>query len=315
MEHNNLFFEKAKVNLLIFKVSLMKGGERMDIKIEMLILKQVGFSDKTLYEIFNNENEILQIIYNKNHPFYNKYYEIFSGKEKELSRDFNNVLNIMDDFNEKMKEYKKKGIKILYRFSDSFPSYMFDKGKIPPFLYCYGNLKLLDSEIKKVSIIGTRKPSLESEEKAREYTKFYIQKGYTTVSGLALGIDTIVHEETLINNGNTISVLPCSFEKIYPKENEQLFYEIIKKDGLILSTLGPFENSYKSSFLERNTLVANICDELFMVEATMKSGSLNTVRKASNKRKRILYDSSLISKDVIDYVENLGAIDIIEKDC
>lgn len=286
----------------------------MDIKIELLILKQVGFSDKTLYKIFDSENEIIEVIYNKNHPFYNKYYDIYSDKEKELSRDFNFILNLMDDFNKKMKEYKNKGIRILYRFSNDFPLYLFDKEKVPLFLYCYGNLKLLNSDIKKVSIIGTRKPSLASEEKARHYTKMYIQKGYITVSGLALGIDTIVHEETINNKGRTISILPCSFEKIYPKENEQLSYEIIKNDGLLLSTLGPFENSYKSSFLERNTLVANICDELFMVEATIKSGSLNTVRKASNKRKRIFYDSSLISKDVIDYVENLGANDIIERD-
>lgn len=287
----------------------------MDIKIELLILKQVGFSDKTLYKIFDSENEIIEVIYNKNHPFYNKYYDIYTDKEKELSRDFNFVQNLMDKFNKKMKEYKNNGVKIFYRFNNDFPIYLFDKEKVPLFLYCYGNLKLLDTDIKRVSIIGTRKPSIESEIKARHYTRMYIQKGYTTVSGLALGIDTIVHEETINNNGKTISVLPCSFESIYPKENRKLFYEIIKNGGLLLSTLGPFENSYKSSFIERNTLVANICDELFMVEATMKSGSLNTVRKASNKRKSILYDSSLISKDVIDYVEDLGAIDIIEKDC
>jgi len=287
----------------------------MDIKIELLILKQVGFSDKTLYKIYDCENVLLEIIYNKNHPFYNKYYDVYTDKEKELSRDFQSVLNLMDSFKNKMKEYKNKGIKILYRFSDNFPLYLFDKDKIPLFLYCYGNLNLLDESIKKVSIIGSRKPSLESEVKARQYTKRYIKKGYVTISGLALGIDTIVHEETLNNKRETISILPSSFEKIYPKENEQLFYNIIKNEGLILSTIGPFENSYKSSFLDRNTLIANICDELLMVEATMKSGSINTVRKASVNKKRIFYDSSLIKKDVIDYLDTIGAIDIFEKDC
>lgn len=287
----------------------------MDVKIELLILKQVGFSDKTLYKIYNGENEILKIIYDKNHPFYNKYYEIYTDKEKELSRDFNNVLKIIDNFKKKMKEYKNKGIKIIYRYNKNFPLYLFDKDKIPLFLYCYGNLDLLNENVKKVSIIGSRKSSTESEGKAKEYTKRYIQKGYVTVSGLALGIDTIVHEETLNNKGKTISILPSSFEKVYPKENEQLFYKIVKNDGLILSTIGPFENSYKSSFLDRNTLIANICDELLMIEATMKSGSLNTVRKASIKKKRIFYVSSLIQKDVKDYLDNIGAIDIFEKDC
>lgn len=285
----------------------------MNLKVELLLLSQFGFTDKTLYQMYEQENEILEIIYNKHHPFYNKYFDVYTEKERELSKDFKVFMNWVDEFKSIMKKYKKNGVKIFFRFDNDFPLYIFDNEKVPLFLYCYGNLKLLDKDKKKVSIIGTRKPSKLSINKARAYTKKYVNDGYVIVSGMALGIDTIAHDETLNSNGETIAVLPSSFEKIYPKENEGLFNEIVNREGLIITTIGPFENSYKSSFLDRNSLVANLCTEMFLVEADLKSGSLNTVRKASFKGKRILYDSALIDEEVKEYLSSLGAIDTLEK--
>ncbi|PDZ73853.1 DNA-processing protein DprA [Bacillus pseudomycoides] len=276
----------------------------------ILLLKQFGFSDKTLKIIYENEEFILDVIFNKNHPFYNKYLDIYTSKEKELYQQLNSLIEFSNKFVEKMKEYKSKGVKIYYRYSDDYPRQLFTEGKEPLFLYCYGNLELLNKEFNKVAIIGTRNATNYGMMKTKEYVKEYVMKNWITVSGLAKGIDTIVHEETIANKGKTIAVLPTSFEQIYPAENKGLFEEIINNDGLAISITGPFENTYKSNFLERNSIVAKICNEVFVIEASIKSGTLNTVRQGFEFNKKIYYDSSLLDDEVIDYIKRFQAIDL-----
>ncbi|MFJ6032524.1 DNA-processing protein DprA [Bacillus toyonensis] len=287
--------------------------ERNSTRSLLLLLKQYGFTDKTLTTIYENEDSILEVIFDKTHPFYNKYFDIYSLKEKDLARDFNSLVEFSSEFIKKMREYKTKRIKIYYKFSEDFPEYLFTKDKEPLFLYCYGNLELLNKSLRKVSIIGTRNATKAGELITKEIVRDYVHRDWITVSGLAKGIDTIVHQETIDNNAKTIAVIPTSFENIYPAENKKLYAEIINKNGLIISITGPFEHTYKSSFLERNTIVARISNEIFVAEASIKSGTLNTVRKGYENNKTIYYDSSLLNKEVIDYVSRFNAIDVRNK--
>ncbi|PGN97336.1 DNA processing protein DprA [Bacillus cereus] len=276
----------------------------------LLLLKQFGFTDKTLKKIYQNEEAILEVIFNKNHPFHNKYFDIYTTKEKEISQDFNSLVKFSDDFTEKMKEYKRKNIKIYCSLYEGYPKHLFVEENEPLFLYCYGNLELLNNNLQKVSIIGTRKATNKAETKTMEYVKGYLDRGWITVSGLAKGIDTIVHQETLRYSGKTIAVLPTSFEKIYPAENKELFNGIINNKGLAISITGPFENTYKSNFIERNSIVAKMCNEILVIEASIKSGTLNTVRKGFEFNKKIYYDSSLLDDEVINYIKKYQAIDL-----
>ncbi len=263
-------------------------------------------------KIYLNEDSILEVIYNKNHPFFNKYSEIYTKKEEKLVYDFHLLLEFSEKFTEKMAEYKNKGIKIYFKYDSDYPSNLFsDEG--PLFLYCYGDFSLLKDEFKKVAIIGTRNATKLGEERTSEYVKNYVNQNWVTISGLAKGIDTVVHRETVNNLGRTIAVLPTSFEKIYPAENKSLFEKIYNNKGLIVSKVGPFENTYKSNFLERNSIVARLSNEILIMEASVKSGTLNTVRKGYEYGKRIFYDSTLLESKVVSYISRFKAIDICDK--
>lgn len=275
----------------------------------LLLLKQFGFSDKTLKTIYRNEELILEVIFNKNYPFYNKYHNIYTPKEKEISKNYDSLVEFSSKFTEKMKEYKKRGVKIYCSVSEGYPHHLFNEDSEPLFLYCYGNLELLNKSLKKVSIIGTRRATVKGEFITANYVKRYLDQGWITVSGLAKGIDTIVHKETLNNEGKTIAVIPTSFDSIYPAENKNLFNEIVQGNGLAISLTGPFEKTYKSNFIERNSIVAKISDEILVMEASIKSGTLITVRKGHEFGKKIYYDSSLIDKDVIEYMARFNASD------
>lgn len=276
----------------------------------LLLLRQFGFTEKTLEIIYKNENSILEVIYDKKHPFYNKYFDIYTANEKNLSMNYNSFKNFTIKFLEMMKEYKRQKVKIYFKYSSNFPKHLFEKGKEPLFLYCCGNLKLLNPSLNKIAIIGARNVTEVGVRKTKKYVNNYVSEDWIIVSGLAKGVDTVAHRETIERKGNTIAVLPTSFENIYPVQNKELFKDILNNNGLVLSIIGPFENTYKSNFLERNTLVARISNRIFIIEASIKSGTLNTVRKGYEFNKEIFYDSDLLNDEVINYIGNFHAINV-----
>lgn len=57
----------------------------------------------------------------------------------------------------------------------------------------------------------------------------------------------------------------------------------------MVTSIGPKENTYKSSFLDRNQYLANISDIVVVTETNLKSGTMNTIRNASEASKKILF--------------------------
>ena len=85
---------------------------------------------------------------------------------------------------------------------------------------------------------------------AKKFAKELVEQGLTIISGMAKGIDSHAHIETLNNNGNTIAVLGNGFNNIFPKENINLYRKIIESNGLIISEYPPNVKA-KSEFFFR----------------------------------------------------------------
>ena len=210
--------------------------------------------------------------------------------------------------NEENEEFlHKNGInRIYFKYDKTELSNLIPLKKMPLFMYSIGDYSLLNKKIKKVAIIGTRKPKNKSIIITKNIVKKYVEDDYIIVSGLAEGIDTIAHETVIKHFGRTIAVLPTNFKKIYPKENNSLAQDILK-NGLLVSAIGPNEHTYKSSFLDRNQYVANISDIIIVIETHIKSGTMNTIRNASEAGKKILYLNQRDSL-VNDKIKNYGGI-------
>lgn len=159
---------------------------------------------------------------------------------------------------------------------------------MPLFMYSKGDISLLEVNQKRVAIVGTRHPSPKAIAITKKLTRKFVEDNYVIVSGLAKGIDTISHETAIVHKGKTIAVLPTNFNKIYPKENQELAKKILD-GGLLVTSIGPKENTYKSSFLDRNQYLANISDIVVVTETNLKSGTMNTIRNASEASKKILF--------------------------
>ena len=89
----------------------------------------------------------------------------------------------------------------------------------PPFLFVRGAPQHLTART--VSIVGTRKPSVEGRRAAKEFAAAAARTGLSVVSGLALGIDGIAHDAALAAGGCTIAVLPSGLDRIYPARHQR----------------------------------------------------------------------------------------------
>lgn len=157
----------------------------------------------------------------------------------------------------------------------------------PPVISVIGDLS--QTKYKKnrsVSIVGSRNCSILGKKFTQYITEELVKRNFTIISGLANGIDEAAHEEALENQGNTIAVIGSGLSNFYP--NTQLAYEIIQKDGVIISEL-PFDQKPKPSFFpRRNRIIAGLSLGTLIVEADIKSGSMITANQAA-KYNRIVF--------------------------
>jgi len=154
--------------------------------------------------------------------------------------------------------------------------------KYPPKLYYDGNLDLLKR--KKVSIVGSRKPTKYSRMIIQNIASLLSKSGICIVSGGAMGIDAIAHMSA--GSSNTISVLPCGVDIRYPAVNKNLLMDIQKR-GLLISQFDLGFRATPWSFVVRNELVVALGDILIVAEADIGSGSMRSIEFALKMGKEI----------------------------
>ena len=122
---------------------------------------------------------------------------------------------------------------------------------------------------------------------ATKFAKELSKQGIVIASGMAVGIDSAAHRGTLKAKGKTIAVLGSGFNNIFPKENINLYNEIIKNDGLVITEYEPNIEPSSNRFLERNRIVSGLSIGILVVEAAHRSGTSVTARLATEQEKKI----------------------------
>lgn len=104
---------------------------------------------------------------------------------------------------------------------------------------------------------------------------------------MAKGIDAEAHSATLKAKGKTIAILGNGLNHIFPEENKELYYEILKNEGLIISEYPPDTKPSSNFFLERNRIVSGISIGILVVEAAFRSGTSVTAKLAKEQDKKV----------------------------
>lgn len=179
----------------------------------------------------------------------------------------------------------------------NYPKQLLDLEDPPKKLYTLGNISLLNEE--SFSIVGTRYITDEGKKNCEEISKELALRDITLVSGMARGTDTLVHKTCLKYGGKTIAVLPCGFNRIYPKENIGLFQRIITQNGLALTEYPENEGAESSKFLARNRIVAAISKGTLVIEALVKSGTNRTSKIAFETKRKVFAIPRKYSKPLL----------------
>ncbi len=154
--------------------------------------------------------------------------------------------------------------------------------KYPKELFYKGNLALLKRP--KVSIVGTRRPSLYTQQFTYTLAKALTDRGVCVVSGAAMGVDAIAHEGAGVQN--TVAVVANGLDIRYPVLNAPLI-EQIEKQGLIVSQFNDGFRATGWSFVVRNELVVALGEMLIVTEADIDSGSMRSVEYALKMGKEV----------------------------
>ena len=159
-----------------------------------------------------------------------------------------------------------------------FPSVLQTIPHPPAQLFYCG--KLPDSARKSVAIVGTRKPTRYGTEVTSRLAERLAERGVIIVSGLALGVDALAHQGALKAGGITVAVLAGGVDDPSPRTNAPLAERILEQGGALISEYPPGTVPYRDQFLARNRLVSGLADTVIVTEASLRSGTANTVSHA-----------------------------------
>ena len=162
--------------------------------------------------------------------------------------------------------------------SENYPKRLCRLVNPPYVLYVKGNFDF-DKPSVNMGVVGTRRYSEYGMIVTSKLCGELARNGFTLISGMARGIDSLAAIAALRSGARTLAVLGCGIDIVYPPENEDLLNHIIEH-GAIISEYPPLTEPFPSNFPERNRIIAALSDGLLVTEAPRKSGALITARCA-----------------------------------
>ncbi len=193
---------------------------------------------------------------------------------------------------------KKYNIRVLLLENDHYPRKLKSVDDPPPILFYKG-------EIPKegIAIVGTRNPSKLSLEVVGRLIE---EKGKNIISGGARGIDLKAHTEALKQGFRTFVILGAGILNIPPGVKKLL--ENHKGKVSLISEFLPLQKANRYTFPRRNRIIAALSDEVYIIEAGNRSGSLITADYA------VKYGKPLYAFVGNDFSERWkGCLDLIKR--
>lgn len=219
------------------------------------------------------------------------------------------------------KELQEKDLSLICFFDDGFPKINLKlKPSEKPFLFAYrGNIDLLNEVNKNVAVIGVLTPTEDIKVREQKIVEELVKNDTTIVSGLAKGCDTIAHKVCLENKGKTITILPTTFDNIYPKENISLANSIVKNKGLVITEyIVEAQNKYEriKRFIDRDRIQAMFSKAVVLIASFTQgngdSGSRHAMQKAKEygKLRYVMFDEKTDNDKSIFELNKIQILDM-----
>lgn len=175
------------------------------------------------------------------------------------------------------------GGQFLCACEDDYPKLLKALDVPPPVISTLGKTSL--GVEKCVAVIGSRNASAIGLRFARQIASELAEAGYVIVSGLARGIDAIAHQAALEHG--TIAVLGGGVDHVYPRQNAELYQDILHK-GLLISESPLGYRAQARDFPRRNRIISGLSLGVVVIEAAERSGTLITARMAAEQNREVM---------------------------
>lgn len=205
------------------------------------------------------------------------------GIGRKISREIGNPEHLKFAENE-LKFCEDNGIKINLRHRGDLPQLLDECEDAPAILYQKGNF---DPSLKPISLVGTRNITSYGRHFVHDFLELNKTKNIVTISGLALGVDTEVHESSLKNNIPTIAVLAHGFHTLYPSKNKKLSEKILEENGVLFTEFNSSQKPDRENFIQRNRIIAGLSPATIVVETAFGGGSISTATFANNYNREV----------------------------
>jgi len=278
--------------------------------------------------LFNMENPDSNYAENKNDN--NIDLEIYNQKNTNLksyngnSKNYSSYINELDFWvkNQLIRLEEMRAKTMLFDNKD-YPPLLKEILYPPPILFYKGE-KLTNFK-QAISVVGSRRATNYGKKVTYQLANQLSSLGITIVSGFARGIDTAAHIGAKDEIGKTIAIFGNGLDICYPKENKDLYNELINK-GSIVSEFPFGTPPERLNFPRRNRLISGISYGVVIVEAGERSGALITANFALNQGRevfavpgeifnensigvnRLIQDGAKLVTSVDDILEEFGLI-------
>jgi DNA processing protein len=179
--------------------------------------------------------------------------------------------------------WQAAGVHMLTLHDAGYPAALRRLDDAPPTLFVLGEWR----ELRAVAVVGTRSPSREAADAARQLGFELAQRGYQVISGLALGVDSAAHIGALAQPaGWTTAVLGSGILNIYPPGNWQLAQAIQQRGGL-LSEVHPAAKPKPATLVARNRIISGLCEALIVVQTEIDGGAMHAAQRAGEQARAV----------------------------
>ncbi|MBU1226385.1 MAG: DNA-processing protein DprA [Actinobacteria bacterium] len=205
------------------------------------------------------------------------------------------------------------GVRLLWRGGPGYPESLEGLPDAPDVLFMRGRLP----ECPAVAVVGTRRCTAYGRAIARAYGSAIAGAGWTTVSGLARGIDAEAHLGTLEGGGPGVAVLGSGSNVVYPSEHRGIHDGLIASGGAVVTEYPPGTPPEPWRFPPRNRIIAGLSAAVVVVEAAVKGGALITASAAADQGKVVLAVPGDVGREVSEGCNLLirdGAVPVLGPD-
>jgi DNA processing protein len=175
---------------------------------------------------------------------------------------------------------RRLGGRVVLPADDEWPAGFAALSAPPPCLWVRGPARLDEVAVRSVAVVGARAATSYGEHVAGDLACGLGERGFAVVSGLAYGIDGAAHRGGLAAAAVSVAVVAGGVDRAYPAGHDSLMARLAET-GAVVSEVPPGSAPTRGRFLQRNRLIAALASGTVVVEAALRSGSLNTARTAA----------------------------------